>query len=773
LTVDRTGDWEVMDPTADAPRDSGYPPLSLFLHHLADSRLVPHQDLERFLADQPAFAEDETAFLAEALIEQGLINRYQLKRLLLGQTFGLVLGNYRVLDWLGAGGMGVVYKAEHVHMKRPVALKVLVTEEDDNAVFLQRFSSEMQALAVLRHPNIVLAFDAGEVQYPNDRHKVLRYLVMEYVPGQNLEQYVLDHGPLAVPLACDFVRQAASGLRHAHEHGLVHRDIKPSNLLVTGLSGPGPHPLGQGQVKVLDFGLARLCGRRCTAAYAMLGTVDYMAPEQARDARSVDIRADIYALGGTLYWLLTGHRPFPGDRPAVEELLARQYETPVPPRTHRPDIPLELEALICQMMARDPNDRYPTPLAVISALNDFLEPAGAGALGSLTPTPLPAEQASGNGSAASSLAIFPSEALAASRPRRVLVVSPRPERRAACRAALERHGLTCAEAAAEREVPEALAAAPADVVLVDAQLAEETGLDLCRRLRAGAPVPHLKLILLADAAESLPPEADVLCDDRADDDDRLAARVRVALRLKEAEERADRVTGHLLATNAQLEQAVQQRDHTADQAQDVLIFAMAKMAELRGQETAGHLRRMQQYARVLAEEARRLPAFNPLIDDAHAAVRPRAGRGHPRPHPAQARQAGRRGALHHGVAHGAGGQPAGGGGPPARRLPGLPQHGHRRGPLAPRALRRHRLPRRPDGRRHPAGRPHRGPGGRLRRHALQAGLQAGPFPRRRPPPAADLRPGPVRPRPAHRLQQLRGQFQAGLRPDDGLRTKRE
>src|SRR5829696_959150 len=134
---------------------------------------------------------------------------------------------------------------------------------------------------------------------------------MEYVPGLNLEQYVQEWGPPPIPLACDYIRQAASGLRHAHEHGLIHRDIKPSNLLVTALppgptrgeGGPDVHP--HGQLKILDFGLARLCRRRYTAAYSMLGTVDYMAPEQARDARSVDIRADIYGLGGTLYFLLT------------------------------------------------------------------------------------------------------------------------------------------------------------------------------------------------------------------------------------------------------------------------------------------------------------------------------------------------------------------------------------------------------------------------------------------------------------------------------------
>jgi response regulator RpfG family c-di-GMP phosphodiesterase len=612
--MEHTGEWETVAPLTDVFTSAGPDPsLPLFLHRLAESRLLPHAEVERFLADRPPYGADEASQLGEDLIGHGLLTRYQLRRIRAGQTFGLVLGNYRVLDWLGSGGMGVVFKAEHVHMKRPVALKVIVTEDDGNAVFLQRFSSEMQALAVLRHPNIVLAFDAGEVQFPDDRRKMLRYLVMEYVPGENLEQYVLDRGPLPIPLACDFVRQAASGLRHAHEHGLVHRDIKPSNLLVTGLSGAGPHQLGQGQIKILDFGLARLCGRRCTAAYAMLGTVDYMAPEQARDARSVDIRADVYALGGTLYWLLTGHRPFPGDRPAVEELLARQYETPVPPRQHRPDIPLELEAIVCQMMARDPTDRYPTPLAVIAALNGFLEPPGLARGGSLTPAPGPRDTS--DAQVATLLTAGPAEGPLAAQPRRVLVVSPRPEIHSACRDALDRNGLSCLEIAHEDDVAGALETFPADVVIVDARLAACPGVELCRRLRAEAPLPHLKLLLLAEG-ETASAETDGLCDDRVSADGQLGARVRMALRLREAEERADRVTAHLRATNAQLEQAVQQRDCTAEGAQDVLLFAMAKMAELRGGETAGHLLRMQQYARVLAEEAMRLPAFNPLIDAA-------------------------------------------------------------------------------------------------------------------------------------------------------------
>jgi serine/threonine protein kinase len=266
------------------------PSAQEFLHYLSESRLFPPGELDAFLRDNPGLEVGDAAPLIETLLGQGRINDYQLSRLLAGQTFGLVLGHYCIVDRLGAGGMGVVYKAEHIHLKRTVALKVLAAEDDPNSVFLQRFYSEMEALAVLRHPNIVLAFDAGEVDVPQAAGKVLRYLVMEHVTGRNLEELVIDDGPLAVVAACQYVRQAAEGLRHAHEHGLVNRDVKPSNL----------HLTPQDQVKILDFGLARLCRRRCTEANAMLGTVEYMAPEQARDARAVDIRADIYGLGGVL-----------------------------------------------------------------------------------------------------------------------------------------------------------------------------------------------------------------------------------------------------------------------------------------------------------------------------------------------------------------------------------------------------------------------------------------------------------------------------------------
>jgi response regulator RpfG family c-di-GMP phosphodiesterase len=577
--------------------------IAEFLDRLLGSRLLAADDVDRFLSSQPGLLESDTVSLVEAFMGQGLLTEYQIKRLVSGQTFGLVLGNYRMVEPLGSGGMGDVYKAEHIHMKRAVAIKVLVAKEDRSSVFLQRFYSEMQATAVLSHPNIVLAFDAGEMAVPNSPDEVLRYLVMEYVPGKNLEQYVLDSGPLSIPQACEYICQAASGLQHAYDHGLVHRDIKPSNLILT----------PQEQIKILDFGLARLCRRRHTEAHTMLGSVDYMAPEQARDARSVDIRADIYGLGGTLYWLLTGSKPFPSDRPVIEELLARQRESPLPPRQARPDIPVELEALVLQMMALDPARRYPTPAAVMSALHAFLE-------GASPHREIIADFRFKNADLNPKSEICNHRSAIGSPPRG-LIVSPFDTTRATYRAALEAQGVECFEAKDAAESRARLAQLPHDLLLVDTELPEGTALQICSQLRAEPPCPHLKLILLTPENT---PEWLGLAQKTAVDDClpksvhslELAGRIRTILRIKEAEERSDRLAGHLVSAHQQLEQALRLRDCNLYQTQDVLIFAMAKMAELRGLETGGHLQRMQAYARVLAEEAMRLPAFTGLIDDA-------------------------------------------------------------------------------------------------------------------------------------------------------------
>jgi hypothetical protein len=249
-------------------------------------------------------------------------------------------------------------------MERVVALKVISRSLTDRPELAARFRQEVKAAARLSHPNIVTAHDAEQA---GDLH----FLVMEYVEGQGLDRLVEGQGPLPVAQACDYVRQASLGLQHAFERGMVHRDIKPHNLMLT----------PEGQVKVLDFGLARFASESrppggLTEAGQVVGTPDYMAPEQALDARQADVRADIYSLGCTLYHLLTGRVPFP-DGTAFQKLLAHQQQTPAPVTQFRSDVPPALLGVLDRMLARDPARRYQTPDEVAAALAPFTEPAAA------------------------------------------------------------------------------------------------------------------------------------------------------------------------------------------------------------------------------------------------------------------------------------------------------------------------------------------------------------------------------------------------------------
>jgi serine/threonine protein kinase/N-acetylneuraminic acid mutarotase len=302
----------------------------------------------------------DTRALARELVERNWITSYQADQLLQGRGAGLVLGPYHVLDKLGEGGMGQVFKARHVGMDRLVALKVIPREFVANHVALERFRREVRAVAKLSHPNIVTAFDVGQ---SGETH----YLAMEYLDGIDLARLVQQSGPLPVLNACQYVRQAAVGLQHAHERGLVHRDIKPGNLMVV-RPGPDEPPV----VKILDFGLARFeseapQGVRLTQLGKVVGTVDYIAPEQAANARTADIRADIYSLGCSLYYLLTGKAPFVGSS-VVEKIGARALGEAPSVRKSRPEVSPALERILAKMMAPDPAERYQTPGEVAKAL---------------------------------------------------------------------------------------------------------------------------------------------------------------------------------------------------------------------------------------------------------------------------------------------------------------------------------------------------------------------------------------------------------------------
>jgi tRNA A-37 threonylcarbamoyl transferase component Bud32 len=265
---------------------------------------------------------------------------------------------YRILEPLGTGGMGAVYKAQHQRMDRIVAVKIIHPRIVHGVQAAERFQREVKAAAKLHHPNVVTAYDADQV---GDTH----FLVMEHVSGVSLARYLATEGRLSVAQACDCVRQAALGLQHAHENGMVHRDIKPGNLMLT----------PSGQVKIMDFGLARIAREQSTDAAltregSLMGTPDYMAPEQANDASKADIRADIYSLGCTLYHLLAGQPPFPNGT-HMEKIIAHIEHRPTPIRQLRPEVPEELAAVVERMLAKDPATRFQTPAAVAEALAPF------------------------------------------------------------------------------------------------------------------------------------------------------------------------------------------------------------------------------------------------------------------------------------------------------------------------------------------------------------------------------------------------------------------
>jgi eukaryotic-like serine/threonine-protein kinase len=306
---------------------------------------------------QARFQEPQA--LAWEMLHRGWLTQFQIKRLFQGRAAELVLGPYLILARIGKGGMGFVYKARHQLMNRVVALKVIHKQALANPEAVQRFRREIELAAQVSHPNIVAAYDASQV---DDRH----FLVMEYVEGTDLHYLVEKSGPLPPARACTYIRQAALGLQHVHERGLVHRDIKPSNLLLT---TPGD------VIKILDLGLARsevtdlgaAAGGHLTRTGTLVGTPDYIAPEQIFHPRRADIRADIYSLGGTFYFLLTARPPFVGGTLA-EKLCWHQGAEPPPIEQLRPEVPPAMAAVLRRMLAKRPEDRYQTPAEVATAL---------------------------------------------------------------------------------------------------------------------------------------------------------------------------------------------------------------------------------------------------------------------------------------------------------------------------------------------------------------------------------------------------------------------
>jgi serine/threonine protein kinase len=324
------------------------------------SGLVTNKQLKAALKGTGVRAPQE---ILTRLVKAGLITEYHGRELYAGRNQGFFIGKYKVLRPLAAGGMGLVLHCEHVHMKHQVALKLLPQELGMQERAVARFYREARAIAAVRHPNIVKAFDVG-------REGPWHCLVMEFVDGVNLHQVVLKHGPIGEVRASHYICQAAAGLEEIRKSGLVHRDLKPSNLLLE----------PSGTIKILDLGLARFTDQRADDLTQqleyehVLGTADFISPEQALRASDVDIRADIYALGMTFYFLLAGRLPFEGGSLA-SKLMAHQTRMPKALRQVRPDVDPRLEAIIVKMIQKEPVERFQTPQEVIQAMTPWTREA--------------------------------------------------------------------------------------------------------------------------------------------------------------------------------------------------------------------------------------------------------------------------------------------------------------------------------------------------------------------------------------------------------------
>jgi serine/threonine protein kinase len=315
--------------------------------------------IEERLASGPSQTPKQTANL---MVREGVLTKFQAYQLLRGKWKNFVLcGKYKLLEHIGSGGMGQVFLCEHTRMGRRVAIKILPREKAEDEVCLARFEREAKAAAALDHPNIVRAHDL-------DRDKsgpeLLHFLVMEYVDGSSLQHIVSRFGQLTIARACHYIAQTADGLQHAHEAGLVHRDVKPANLLLD----------RSGLVKILDLGLARLVNdtgddlTQRLGAHSLIGTADYLAPEQAHNSHTADIRADIYSLGVTFYYLLSGRSPFK-EGTIAQKLLYHRLQQPEPIQKVRPDVPADIARIISRMLAKDPRNRFDEPIDVRLALD--------------------------------------------------------------------------------------------------------------------------------------------------------------------------------------------------------------------------------------------------------------------------------------------------------------------------------------------------------------------------------------------------------------------
>ncbi|MFO0876372.1 MAG: protein kinase [Gemmataceae bacterium] len=569
-----------------------------FIYDLLGSSLILAEDWEHLSSSEreELLRQSDTEQALALLVRRKLLTHFLATRISTGNTFGLVLGNFRLLERLGAGGMAVVYKAEHIEMRHLVAIKVMQRGQGDDPRLETRFSAEMRAVARLHHPNIVAAMDAGRVYSPDPAGPVLWYLVMEYVPGEDLEDYVRHRGPLPVPRACNLIHQIASALAETHKLNLVHRDIKPSNIIVT------PEEVA----KLLDFGLSRYIASRQTLPGTVLGTVDFMAPEQARDASQVDIRADIWSLGATLYWALTAQLPFPGEGSEVELLLRRVAQEPPSARDILPELPQDLDDVMRKMMSLHPVDRYQTPQEVLQALLPFLRTESSLLIQARAARPHDSR-------------IQLPQATAGARTQRVLIVDDERSLQMFCQEVLRLDGLETATAGTGEEALAVIQKEPPDLLIIDVSMPGMSGPELLNLIRANPPVANLKTIMVSGHASG--DEMSEMLLNGADDYltkpfsvPQLRGRVQAALRLKTAQDRSDLLNSHLLALNDQLERQLNDRASDVSQIRAALVVGLARLVQLRENDHGHHLQRMARYTRSLAHQAALLPIFAQQID---------------------------------------------------------------------------------------------------------------------------------------------------------------
>jgi CheY-like chemotaxis protein len=481
-----------------------------FLQNLSDSGLLSREEIDAALTAPPSPPAADGAAAAQRLIAAGKLTPFQAEAVSERRFESLVIGNYQVLDRLGAGGMGTVYKARHRRMKRVVAIKVL-SHVGQSEQLVQRFQREVEAVARLSHPNIVMAHDADEAE-------VGHFLVMEYVNGQDLDSTTQKRGPLPVAEAVDCALQAARALDYAHRQGIIHRDIKPANLLRD----------AGGVVKVADLGLARFndtLGRPApeagslTQAGTIMGTVDFMSPEQAMGLTTIDHRADVYSLGCTLFFLLTGRPPYQGA--TIMATLLMHQQAPIPSfGAARTDVPPALDQIFRRMVAKKPDERFADMAEVVRAL-EALAPVPATtpsqpvkpAARAAAPAPTVADVATGLGSTVpvaggQTIDLSPARIPDTAR-RTALLVEPSRTQAVIIRGYLQKLGF--ADSPTVPTGTKALEAArnsPPDVVISALHLSDMTGVQLAQQMRAEPQLASTGFVLITSEADAH--EADLL-----------------------------------------------------------------------------------------------------------------------------------------------------------------------------------------------------------------------------------------------------------------------